>query len=1016
MKNPSSFLHARSLIAIQLTLGLGANAALIDHDTSAIHESYDRNPIGPMVGKPTGGYGVWGTYAFQGPSAAVADAAFQVVEGGLPFSSYNSTAGRCVSVSAGEATGVGIQVDGGKAWGDVDFYQYDKLYCSYLINFSEASNTASSRAMVRTSTASYGGDQFLVEADGAAALENGASTSTPNTLLQPLLAYRNTSNDRVQNAVSNVLKLKKTYMLIGRFDNAGNALSSTPTGTWTSGSSTIEVSAIANLQVGQLVTGAGIASNSIVRGITPIPDTSRANVTLSLPTIANGSATALNFLYIRNERSAAVAKWVPPATGVTTTEITLIDAPSYPIKVGMIVTGTGIPANSAITDINTTSGTKITLNTAVTATVESGLLTFHSVTPLTGTWSSGSQTITLNLEPQNSAIKIGDTVSGAGIPAQTFVQSKSGNTITLTKATTAAGLAGTAVYINERTAKSSLFALTEAQYEHMISLGSQEAKEAFLDTAPMGDTVGNPAQVAIRIVGIPISAGSIEFGQGRYVHIIGAGSSSSLQKYKMDEVRYGFTLKSVTQPSTMPSVPAGDPAAFDDATRRAWHGWDNGYGWKSGYYIVEETAATQGAYLWNTPAFEGYGELAPGSGDYILIEPREATSTDQGTRRRPDPAVVDMTKPYTASFDFQLKSSYRTFTAFEDRIQFGADGQVAASGAKVVGTNLGPNPGRPNVPTAGGTNISWMAGVVGNNPNPTRNFVPGRWFFYNYTGAHLNNNYFVGENTVLASDDNGTDPAPNTDKIPPLNAGDDDAGGGGIFSFKFEVNPQTYTYRGTITYRATKDAPSHQIRTYSKGGLKFRDNADAETLFWGISKNTNELRMFALDNIRVSQGVDFFPDWVGTYAAITSAGNQTRSADPDGDGRKNFLEYALDGDPSSPAGTGKEIHGVTTISSNQYHTLTVPIRSGFSFSPANSPNTGDLESNHTNNEGIRYRIEGSYDLVNWNATVVEVSPALANTPSLSASPGYEYKSFRLGQPISASQPKGFLRVVVDSTK
>ncbi|HVJ46394.1 MAG TPA: hypothetical protein VM511_08425 [Luteolibacter sp.] len=1005
MKNPLPLRKVGCVVACYLVLCQAASAAHIDFETSAIYESYDKNPLGDMVGQPSGGYGVTGTYNFQGSTEAAARLAFKIVDGGLPFGTYSSSAGRCVQVNAGSTgTGVGILVDGGKPWGDTFLNRFDVLYCSYLVNYTQASNAPGTRAEVRTSTTATGGDQFQIHSDGAAITEGATSG---NGKIQPALAYKGATYDRVQNPVTNDLKVNNTYMMIGRFNNAGNLLGVTPTGTWTTGSTTVTVSSNANIAVGQLVLGVGIAENSMVTGI------NSTAITLSKPTTADGPAgTKLDFVFIANEVVSCTANYAPPVAPATTTDITMLSSTGS-LTVGMIATGTGIPVNTTVQEIITTSPLKVKLSTAVTSTVSSGTIIFRSVVPLNATWgASGSSVITVD---RSAAIVVGQGVSGVGIAPGTLVESvgASPNQITLSKPTIAGGSTPSVVYFYQRTASCSLFALSLPQYNHLIGLASQQAKETHLNTAAMGTAAD---QVTVRIIGTPTTTGSIEFGQGRYIHLIAQGTDASPQIYKMDELRFGFTLRSVTQPATPLSVPVGDPAAFDDSGKRFFYPLDNGYGWKSGFFELEETGSPQGAYLINVTATDA--ELTPGSTDYLHIQPRQALNTDQGTRRRPDPAVVDMSKPYTASFDFQLKSGFSSFTAFEDRVQFGADAQVTSTGAIAVGSNVGPNPTRPALtasPAVGGTNLSWMAGVAGADGG--RGIPIGKWFFYDFDGQSLAGssppNYFVGGNMKKASDDDNSESGPNTDSIPGIVTGGTDIGAGGIYSFKFEVNPQTYTYRGTITYRPKSTSPANEIKTYSRGGLRFRDNADANTLFWGVSKSAGESRIFAMDNIRVSPGVDFFPDWVGAYSAL---GDKTRSADPDSDGRKNFLEYALDGDPSTGTGSGKEIHGVTTISSNRYHTLTVPVRAGFTFAAAASPNTGDLESTFTNNEGIKYRIEGSFDLSNWNATVVEVTPALASTPALTASPGYVYKTFRLAQPISTSQPKGFLRVVVDSTK
>lgn len=987
MKKPANLPIAGAL-ALPCLLLLSSRS--LADDWPMIYESYDKNPLGEMIGQTTGGYGVIGSYVVQGTESAAREG-FHVVSGGLPFGSFNTVtaASKCVQVNVGDtACGVGILVDGGKTVGDYDFFTYDKLYCSYLVNFTNFTSRPEGRAEVRTSTTASGGTNFQVHTD-----TGGAS------MAQPGIAYNGTTYDRAPSPTTNTLALNTTYMMIGRFTGAGNQLSFAPNATWTVGANTITVTSNANLQIGQLASATGLGSNSIVT------DINGTTITLSEPTVSGGAtATPVHFREIVGKKTSAVVTYNHTTSPRVLTVVSEFISTSD-VAVGMTVTPPtiGIPLNAKILSFTQSGGyvRTVTIDQDLTATPTTSPptrgVTFRSPAALTGTWTSGQSVITV---ASNPGIRKDQGVMGVGIAPNTYVVDVSGNQITLNNPTTASGSA-TKVHFLMRTGLSSLYALTLPQYESFLAAGSLEsARENYLNNTAIG-TAAN--QISVRITGTVATTGSVEFGQGRYVHLVAWGTNSSRQTYKMDELRYGFNLRSVTQPNTLAPVPAADPAAadaFTNAVPNTYFYHDSGYGWKSGWYEVEETAATPGAYAF--PINGALGEMVPGNGNYLRVATRSEITSDQGIRRRPDPVVVDMKKPYTVSFDFEVTAGADTFTQFADRFQFGADVQVAAGGAITQSANFGPNPTRPGLtanPITAGTGLNWMVGVVGANESTARPVHPRRWYFYDYTGANLSGNYFVIENMALASDDAGVDP--DNDFIPAL--------GSGIYSFKIEVNPLTYTYRGTIYFRENRT--SAISAKYSKGGLRFRDNIPADGFFWSASKG-NENRSFNLDTVRVSPGVDYFPDWVASYPAITNTALKTRSADADSDGQKNFLEYAIDGNPASGATGGKMISSVTTISSSNYHALTVPTRAHFTFSPSG---TGPLVSSFTNNEGLRYRIEGSYDLVNWNAEVVQLPSALASTPALTDA-SYAYRSFRLAQPISSTHPKGFLRVMVENTK
>ncbi len=169
--------------------------------------------------------------------------------------------------------------------------------------------------------------------------------------------------------------------------------------------------------------------------------------------------------------------------------------------------------------------------------------------------------------------------------------------------------------------------------------------------------------------------------------------------------------------------------------------------------------------------------------------------------------------------------------------------------------------------------------------------------------------------------------------------------------------------------------------------------------------STYDLFDFATRSGTFNKGITFTnPGYAGTmnYATGVLTITSVPGGDNDSDGRNNLLEYATDGNPNSGTDDGKIAQQTVTIAGNNYLALTLPIRTGATF-------TGTGEKVSTPVDGIIYRIQGSTDLANWTTTpVTEVTPAqTAGLPALN--PGWEYRTFRLG-----SQARGFLRAAIEA--
>jgi autotransporter-associated beta strand protein len=155
---------------------------------------------------------------------------------------------------------------------------------------------------------------------------------------------------------------------------------------------------------------------------------------------------------------------------------------------------------------------------------------------------------------------------------------------------------------------------------------------------------------------------------------------------------------------------------------------------------------------------------------------------------------------------------------------------------------------------------------------------------------------------------------------------------------------------------------------------------------------------------------DPFADWIAGYNTLTGP-DAARGADHDHDGLTNIQEFAFGSAPDDSSSTAMLHSAVATVSGEQALVLTLPVRDGAVFA-GNAPAEAALAS-----EAITYQIGGTNDLISFNQTVSEVTPALSSgLPALSA--GWSYRTFRLEGEVGGATPrgpKGFLRAAVVNT-
>ena len=161
------------------------------------------------------------------------------------------------------------------------------------------------------------------------------------------------------------------------------------------------VSSIANLVVGQPITGTNVPAGAYITAI------STSNNTITISAAASGSTTVAPTGYVTNLSSTI--------TGVSSVSGLLV---------GQVITGTGIQPNTTISTFNTSAAT-ITLSAAATAT---------SVATTTGVLTNGSATIA-----QLSGVSgfvTGASITGTFIPANTTILGATSSTITMSAAAT----------------------------------------------------------------------------------------------------------------------------------------------------------------------------------------------------------------------------------------------------------------------------------------------------------------------------------------------------------------------------------------------------------------------------------------------------------------------------------------------------------------------------------------------------------------------------------------------------
>jgi hypothetical protein len=152
--------------------------------------------------------------------------------------------------------------------------------------------------------------------------------------------------------------------------------------------------------------------------------------------------------------------------------------------------------------------------------------------------------------------------------------------------------------------------------------------------------------------------------------------------------------------------------------------------------------------------------------------------------------------------------------------------------------------------------------------------------------------------------------------------------------------------------------------------------------------------------------------WINSFSPLTNATDKLKGADPDRDGLINLGEFALDGNPATGARSGKIVAKIAPVSGTNALTLTLPVRSGATTDPFDSPG-GELGLRQ-NVDGVSYKIQASDEMTNWTLDVAEVTGSDATAiqsglPALNS--GWVYRTFRSPGAV-AGDPREYMRAVI----
>jgi hypothetical protein len=183
------------------------------------------------------------------------------------------------------------------------------------------------------------------------------------------------------------------------------------------GATTVSLPVTTGIRAGDTVKGTNVAANTIVASLTA------GSITLN--NALSGAITELTITY--PERTATAAAGA--------TSLTLNNGTGVPV--GAPVTGPGVSAGTVVSSV---AGNTAVLSKAITLAMSGTPLLFGRDTcDISGTLTSGADTLTLAIPVSSTSIEVGWFVAGTGIPTGTFVTAISGSQITLSNNSTVSG-------------------------------------------------------------------------------------------------------------------------------------------------------------------------------------------------------------------------------------------------------------------------------------------------------------------------------------------------------------------------------------------------------------------------------------------------------------------------------------------------------------------------------------------------------------------------------------------------
>ncbi len=206
-----------------------------------------------------------------------------------------------------------------------------------------------------------------------------------------------------------------------------------------------------------------------------------------------------------------------------------------------------------------------------------------------------------------------------------------------------------------------------------------------------------------------------------------------------------------------------------------------------------------------------------------------------------------------------------------------------------------------------------------------------------------------------------------------------------------------------LVLTGTPTAQAYIIATY---GTLTGTFATLPTLPAGYSVNYH---YNGSNEVAIVRPPNAFDTWINTYfPGVTDQSIVGPTADPDGDGYQNSLEFALGGVPndasnnpkvyqligdSSDAGTASELM------------MTIAVRNG-------TPVFAGTPSPSATQDGYTYTVQGSQTLSTFTSAVSVVTPVTTGLPA--APTGYTYRTFSLdaSNTLTGTANRGFMRVNV----